>query len=665
MADERGYEARVMPQAAAPLPMASARTYGAELGDAIENVGQDLHRRDLRAYQVQRQQRADQEASDFAHRYALHRENMDGIVRQLRANPTSPDYAEHVALVEKADDAAREGLLSGISEDSLRRRAVQQLDEFRVRLGTGEAEFAEGQRVAKTTLDAKAVMDLGSNRVRRLQTGSEYAGEVQDWYGYVDGLQGLTPVAKQKLRLEGAQEYTVAFVNHLNDTNPAAAIAMLDAGTFDEMLSPQQVEQLRNGSQVELRRAEAQLVHQANLEKAAAKEEIATATELSSQGIDVSEQLPGLIAKAAAMGDTSTVAKLQGMARDSAFARVWGTVSPLQRQARLQALQAIPEGKRTENDQAELKWHEGPGRSADSRFTADKAGFALETAPAGMGPPAIENWGNASELVRREKWMRGAVDTYGSMDPLTGAEVKALQDRASGSDVGYREVLSSLGSGFSGRTAMQAVRQVLPSDAFAQSVVALAPNVQRQALDGRNERKSFPQVLKPRLGADGKPDDEVVRDLSGLRAGFARALGNVPAAQRNGILEVAEAIAANALVKNGQTSDQLDGAMFARALDAALGSTGSGPTKKGGIGWWGGSMYLLPSSVSQSGFDTHISNWLRAHPDQAPVNPDGSPANVRAARPLAIGGDRYQFMVGNRVLMGKDGKPWIRTVTAK
>ncbi|WP_404480044.1 hypothetical protein [Novosphingobium sp. BL-52-GroH] len=658
MAQERGYEAQVMPKAGAPMPMASARTYGAELADTVGQVADDMHRREIRANQVQRSQRADQEASDFAHKNALHQQNMDGIVRQLRTNPTSADYAEHVDLVQKADDAARENMLAGITEDSVRRRAVQQLDAQRTRLVGQEAEFAEVQRVAKTTLDAGSVLDINANRIRTSTEPADLGGAITDWHGYVDGLQGLTPVQKAKLRQQGEQTYTVAFVNHLNDTNPTAALAMLDAGTFGSVLDPQQIEQLRNGSMVEVRRAQAQVEHQANLENAAAREEIATATEQASQGIDVSAQLPGLMAKAAAMGDTSTVAKLQGLERDNAFARVWGKVSPLTRQQRLQALNAVPEAKRSETDQAEIKWLTDKGGSLDSQFNSDPVAFAAQTAPAGMGPPPITEWA-PQELAQREKWMKGAVGAYGRMEPLTGAEAKALQEQAIGSDGGYRQVLSTLG-GFSGRTAMQAVRQVLPSDAFAQSVVALPAPIQRQALDGREIRKANPQILKA-------PKDDVAtqEQLQGLRAGFNLALGNVPASQRNGILEVAENIAADALAKNGRLSEQMSGAMLARALDAALGSTGSGPTKKGGIGWWNGTMYLLPDRVSEGGFAGHVSRYITDHPDQAPVNPDGTPANIRAARPVAIGGGRYQFMVGNRVIMGRDGKPWVRTVTAK
>lgn len=663
MAVERGYEQRVMPSEGAAQPLPTAENFGASIGRAVGALGDDMHRRDIRAEQLDRQQRGDQEWSDFAHRSALHQQNMDGIVQQLRANPTSADYREHVQLVSDADDAAREGLLSGITEKSVLQRANAQLDGFRTRLAIQENGFAQTQRIAKTVTDARDYTTIQSNRLRNAKGAQDWTAALEDLEGYVGGLSLLTPDQKAQMLREGEQGYTVSFVNGLIHKSPAGALSLLEGGTFDSILDARQIEQLRNGSMVEVRRAEAQAQHAANLQNAATREEIATVTEKSSQGIDVSADLPGLIERAGAMGDTSTVAKLQGLARDSAFAKVWGAVSPLQRQARLQALQAIPEAKRTEGDQAELKWLVDKSGGLDGQFNSDPVGFAARTAPQGMGPPPLGEF-SPPELAQRERWMRQAQGAYGSMQPLSAAEAHALQERATSSDVGYREVLSSLG-GFSSKVASQAVRQVLPNDPFAEGVVALAPNVQRQALDGREVRKANPQILNPPRGTDNKPDPDVVAQLKGLRTGFTLALGNIPAKQRNGILEAAEAIAADALSKNGQLSEQMSGAMLARSLDAALGSTGEGATKKGGIGWWGGSMYLLPSRVSQSGFDAHISDFLRKHPDMAPVNPDGSPANVRAARPLAIGGDRYQFMVGNRVLMGKDGKPWIRTVTGK
>ncbi|MED5545623.1 MAG: hypothetical protein VYD90_10255 [Pseudomonadota bacterium] len=647
-----GYESRIMPQAATVAPALDAQSFGAGFGAQLAQAGDEAHRREVRRYQLERQQTADQEASSFAHAYALHRQNMDGFVQQLRTNPTRADYGEHVAQVEEADQAARAAMLDGITETSVRMRAEQQLDDYRVRLVGQEGEFAAGQRAAKTRLDAQAVMDLGANRVRHADNFSTWTGEIEDWHGYVEGLQGITPAQKQAFIREGEQAYTVSFVNHLNDTDPASALAQLDKGVFDSFLSAAQIDQLRSGSQVEMRRLEAAAAHEANLQKAAARESIATLKEKASQGIDVSADLPGAIAAAQAMDDTSTVAELQGLVRDNAFARTWGASPPLAREQRLLALKGKPAGERSEDEQAEIKWLTDKKSSLDSQFDSDPVAFAAATAPDGYAPPAIVDW-TPTELQAREAWMRKASGAYGSMRPLSGAEVSALQERASANDQGYRKVLASLGKGFSGRTAMQAVRQVLPGDNFASTAVALYPALQRQALDGRDLRKANPGILKP---LDDKEGEAIAR----LKAGFHQMLRTSPAAQREGIIDVAEAISADALNKNGLSSDQMTRAMMLRTLDSALGSRGEGAAKTGGIGFWGGHMYLVPDGVTKSGFERAVTRALSG--GATPVNPDGSPASLRNAAPVAIGGGKYQFYVGQRLVMASGNKPFVLTV---
>lgn len=649
MPREDGYEARVMPSAGAQRPLPTAETFGAGIGGAIAQVGDQMHNREIRAYQLERSQRADQELSDFSHRYALHQQNMDGVVQQLRTNPTRADYGEHVKQAMDADDAAREGLLSGITEESVLRRAQQQIDGYRTRLSGQEGEFAQAQRFAKTQTDAESYLNIQANRLARTENVQDWSAAVAGWEDYVGSLNLLTPNQKAQMAARGLRPLTASFVNGMNNRNPASTLKLLDEGKFDSFLDPEQVQQLRSGAQVEIRRLDAAAEHAANVQWAQTREQIATVEEKNRQGIDVSAELPGLIQAATVRGDTSTVTKLQGIGRDSTFAKVYGQLPPVARDQELGRLRAIPEAQRSESDQAAIKWLTDKKGSLDEAFNADPVAFAAQNSPAGQGPPAIAQW-STQELAQREKWMRGAQTAYGSMLPLSKAEAGALQERALAGDKGYREVLGTL-RGFSGRVAMQAVRQVLPSDDFAQSVVALAPDVQRQALDGREVLKANSTILKPR-------DDDEAGQISGLKTGFALALGGVPAAQRNGIWKVAESISARALEQNGMLSENMSSAMMARALDAALGSTGSGAEKRGGIGWWGGKMYLLPDRMRQWDFENAVSKHLAKGAGRLPVNPDGSVANLRNARPEAIGGNKYQFVIGGRVVSDKDGKPF-------
>jgi hypothetical protein len=649
MAGEQGYTTRVMPQAGAAMPLASARTYGAELADTVGQVAQDVHQRQIRSYQLDRRVTADREAADFAHKFALQRQNMDDVVQQLRANPTRPDYGEHVNQAMQTFNASRDGLLAGISDDQVRQRASEQLDSFADQLHGSEATFAAGQQVAKTVMDVREAARIGANRVRQSGDPDSFGQELGQFYSMVNGMAGLTPVQRQQLRQEGEQDYGVAFGNRLIDTNPHGAVALIDAGSLNGFLKPEQVDALRNGAQVEIRRSDAAAEHALALAAAQTREQIATVKEQSKQGIDVSGQLPDLIGAAQKLGDTSTVVELQGMARDSVFAKVWGASPPLAREHRIAALQAKPAGERSQDEQTELKWLVDKKGSLDSKFNSDPVGFALSNAPGGMGPPPIETW-SPDELAARAKWVAGAREVYGTMPPLTKAEATSLSQRAVESDKGYNQALDLVGR-FPGRMAGSAARQVFPSDPYAQQLAVLSPQYRKLAIDGREALKANPKLKT--IASDRDKDD-----VAELVSGFHQALAAVPSAQRTAILGVAGNIAASALEGNGGSGGEMNRRLYAAALDRALGATGEGAQKRGGLGSWAGRPFLVPDAMTQIEFGNTLGRFIKTHPAKAPVNPDGSPIEIRKMLPIAQGGGLYRFYVGERVVTNRDGKPF-------
>ena len=194
---EEGYSARVMPQAGAAMPLTRPETYGAGVAKAAGELGETIHETLLRAHLVERRLTADREGADFAHRFALHRQNMDGVVQQLRTHPTSPDYAEHVALVQKVDQNAREGMLAGITEESVRNRAVEQLDAYGAQLHDSEFTYAETQRVAKFGFDLEKTVDLQANRIASSDNPASFAEEVKTLHETAAGLQNVPPLVRK------------------------------------------------------------------------------------------------------------------------------------------------------------------------------------------------------------------------------------------------------------------------------------------------------------------------------------------------------------------------------------------------------------------------------------------------------------------------------------
>lgn len=135
----------------------------------------------------------------------------------------------------------------------------------------------------------------------------------------------------------------------------------------------------------------------------------------------------------------------------------------------------------------------------------------------------------------------------------------------------------------------------------------------------------------------------------------------LPQSERNGVTEVARNIAAKFL--KDRPGETLSPELWGVAYDLALGARGAGAGKTGGIGSWNDMAFLIPDGLTAQQFTDRVFGFVQKNPAKGPVNPDGSPANLRIARPVAVRPGVYQFFVGNRVVLarGSDGKivsPW-------
>lgn len=649
---ERSYESQVMPGNAAAPALASPAAFGAGIGAALDDAGGTVHRAQLRTYEVEKQLQGDQEAADFAHKFALHRQNMDGIVAETRTN-AAPGGAGHVQQVMEANDAGRDTLFAGITDPRLQRQASQQWDDYSTRLHDGATTFATVSTANKVVTDFKSLSDVGANRILQGHDPAAYVEEVKQAYAAIDGLRGITDDQKAALRREQVdQKYGAAFVTGMIHSNPEGAKTLLDKGAFNDQLEPHQIEQLRNSADVEIRRSAAETARVAAAGKSLLNEKIATATEKASQGIDVSAELPELMQGAAAIGDTSNVEKLKGLQRDSAFAKVFNGQTPVQRQAQLAQLTAIAPEKRSEDQQAELKWLQTKSGALDGEFNRDPVGFVTTHGQPGEQPPPL-NPADLGTFQQRAQWRRGMVGAYGRMDLLSANERAGMIDRLGQGDAGYSEVTDTLAK-FGGADARQAAREVAPNDHYLQQLVLLPQDYRKIARDGQQALKENPKLLPQENGTD--IDQAVVSRTTG----FERALAAVPQADRNAVHTVARNIAAKFLHDH---PGELDGDLWSMSLNLALGATGVGKDRRGGLSLWNDQAFLVPDGMTGQQFTNRVFGYLRANPGNGPVNPDGSPANLRNARPVAMGGGTYQFRIGDRAVMarGRDGKitsPW-------
>lgn len=652
MPEERIYERQVTPREASGLPMASPEAFGAGVGRAVADLGGELHRGQVQAYRLERQQTADRELADFMHGFSLHRQNMDGIVREKRAN-AAPGALGHTMETMEANEAAREGLFAGISEDGVRRRAQQMWDDYSGRLQDNEAGFEEAGRIDKMVQDVQVATDVAANRVRMGMDPAAYGEELKLGYAAIDALQGVPADTKAKLKRELVdQKYSAAFLNHLNDTNPQAAVAMIDAGTFNDALTPEQLERARNGALVEVRRGEAAAAQAANMEKAQTRETIATVEEQARQGVDVSGALPGLIQAAEAMGDTSKAESLRGLLADSAFAKIWGPVSPAERAGRMTELgnKANPSAA----DQRELAWLRDKSPALDAKFNADPVGFALVNAPEGQKPPTLD-FSDPASIAARSQWAAAASQAYGRpVPPLSANEAAALRDQYATGRAGRIDVMDNLAL-LPARQAAIAARQVDPNNEQLRVMVTLPRGYRSLALDGEEALKGNRALLKV-------DDDDEKATIDTQNARFAEAMRGVDPAQRRAILLTAGQIEAGLLARAG---GERDAGLAWRALNMAMGAIGTGSDRKGGLASWSDHWFVLPDGVTPKAWGIAVQR-AAATGKTKPVNPDGSPALLRNARPVMVGNGVYEFRTaGDATVFGSDGKPWRVTVRPK
>jgi hypothetical protein len=657
---------QVMPDAAAPMPLERPESLGAGLAAGGAQLADALQRRDISDYRIQREANATREAADWAHRFALHRQNMDGITRQLRSTAQAGGQG-HEEAVRAAHEAAREAMFAGITEDRLRLQALEQWDSYTTGLLGAEAGFAEGRRVEKLRQDVTALTDIGANRIR---TGAAdlnaFAQEMELAYGAIDAMQ-LPEDTKQGLRRELVdQKYAIAWLNQLNETNPQLALSALEAGTFNEVLTPQQLEQARSGAQVEIRAQEAAARRQEAEAKAMVMEQVQVLQEMVRQGIQVpDDQLAQATATVAQLGDTSLALKLDGVRADNAHARVWGNgnASPLQRQQRLQELARKSEG-RSPGEDREYKWLQDNSGRLDSQFDADP----VAAIAAVSGAPALD-WNSPASIAKRTQWARAQRQATGRDVPiLSGAEAQQLRE-ALGSEGGRRQVLATLDRIADPVEQIRAARFLAPEDRMLHRLAGLQPQFRQTVQMGAQALNANKALLKV---AEGDAQFDV---LDRMQRQMNQALIAVEPEERAAILETARMYLAGRLDAFGRdaanTSDEVLDRMISQAMTVALGGRMTRDAQgnlihTGGLSTMNGTAFFVEDGYTMPQLmEALVADRLRQ--DRAgtgPINPfDNSPADLKRAYPVWVGGGMYRWETAPGVrVKRKDGRDFISQV---
>lgn len=639
MIEERGYNRRVNINPATQLPGVSAESFGAGVGAAIERAGQVIQQERLEDARIDRGLRDNAEWSAFLLEDAKAREELTAQAREGR----NSDEPGHAARVAEALEKRSESLLQTITSPRLKQQAQVRLAEWGGNLRVREAdyEFLRGQE--KTVENFVEQRGVVIGRVRRAATPLDYGNELKLQLDAIDTLD-VSDEIKGKLRNETEQDLAVSYLRGLTDRDPAQARTLIDSGAFDGTIGPDAVEVLRNGTEVELRRLDAQRAREQSEALASLREKVQTFEQAERMGlIEDDAAFDQAIAGAQALGDESLVLKLTGLKANTQFTRVWGpeNATALQRENRLAELNRTANRTPQQNLELEFLRTNAPGWASAER--EDPTGQAALRGGQGAPPPI--DMQDPGSIAARGQWAAAR-----GVPALTKAEAFELGQLYDSGRQGEEQVMGVL-AGLPPAVAMRTARQIEPNDLTLPVVVTLPPGLRNQARRGREALRANRRLLSDQI----KDDPDLEEAVTTLNSEYEASLRNVPPDQRKAIFEAAKQLAAGQLDKFG---GQLTPELWSASLKFALGGRMTPEGWRGGFDRWGDTAFLLPAGMTKEEFKRAAVGFAQGT-SNPPVNPDGSPANLYRAYPVAVGSGLYEFHTkGGGVIRTKKGDPF-------
>lgn len=592
MPEERGYSSQVAPGGPGRAVLVDADVYGAGLGRAAEQAGDQLHQRALRSYKLDRQEAADAEAADVQRRAAEARVRMDQRIRESRTGPV-PGAKGHAEAMRLALEEEKTKLLDGIAEDSIRRSASTNWDEYASRTFSGEDAYELGRRVDLDIANHNRAGELGINRITS-SSGADatYQEELIQGYASIDALQNVTPEEKEKLKREHESGMTTAWLSARSEKDPDAVRLELKAGLYDKLLTPEQVKALDRGAEIEIK---AQVV--------AAE---AAASEARKQARNAIEALE-------ARTEAGDIPTAKETATAIAAARAAG----------------VPEADlirfTTKRDDAAILRTYNPANDP----TGSKSAAAVE---------AIDAKIRAGKATPEEYRLRETLAGYGDKRATDTSE--KLKELAATGPAGQLAAVEQIGGLASRAERFEAGRKLGGNLGY----VALLPSpaARAVAINGAGVLKDRPKDFGEKVDVEAAFRRVIGPIAPGLGAGFGE------------LQSLAWQIYAGQMNDKGLTG--WDKRNFETAVRTAFGATSRRDgTMQGGIGTVRGRPVILPDDFTAREFDAMLSRQTFAKAVYADGSPASKADVLSRFRPEwydvdAGGGNWYR-------LMGPDGKP--------
>ncbi|WP_287459189.1 hypothetical protein [Sphingomonas sp.] len=648
MPAETGYNSQVGPAPASSLPRADPTAFGAGIGAGIEAIGNSLHRADMTNMSIERQQRADSEAASFNARFAQLREAADKASVDARNN-AAPGGVGHADQMRQWLDENSKSLLDGITDRRVQRSAQAQIAEFGSRFNSSEYQWQEGRRVGKIVTDQGNVIDAAANRAERLVDPKAFGEELSFYHQGVMSLEGTPADVKAKLIHEGEQAITGGFANGMLRRDPEALKRVLDSGEFDSMLSKEQMQHLRSGIDVEIRRRDAATKAQSALQLHLEKEALQTDRAKLETGAGTPQDWETLAQRYDAIGDNSSAvtARAQGAGMAAAIGHRGDSLPQLDQQ--IASLTAI------RNNGTGLTPHEASTLTGLTALRGQLAGMLGQPGGAMLAlqfatgkPVAPINPADPSSMRMRTAYAKAAAAQYGrpTADPLLPTELPTFRDLMTGGPSQKMEALQLI-QGFGDPQVIRAAAAQIagPGNAPFRIASQLAPSIAREVLQGEETLKSAPQVWnEARASAD-------------FNKWYGPMLRWIPGSYRDDVFKAAKAFYGQRAVNGGEQA--YNPGRFAEAIETVLGRMPEPNGATGGIARTKSGIVLVPQGVKPDDLLTRFrrasaEDYARASGGGVPIWSDKTPltrTELVNLLPTAIGNGRYGFRGPNGQLV--------------
>ncbi|QUM73347.1 hypothetical protein [Sphingopyxis granuli] len=615
-----GYSPQVEPQrTATALPTATPEDYGAGIGDALQRAGGVAGQISVEHHRLETQREYDRQATDAMVRWSQMKEAYGVAENEARANaiPGAVGFAKDMTALA---DKQGEEFLSGIGQEGLRQTYRQRFAEWRSERATSADAFERGQtaKLMADQMDVAADVMANSLRGKPLQDFVDTLSDIET----MEVPKGIPQDAVQQWRRGAAQKATV---NWLLGQEPEQRKAMLDSHAYDALLTPEQVEQLGNGADSDIRRKQIEADAAARAAKADAIEKIDDVRDRITGGYAVTdEEYAEATGLAEQYGLNNRLRDLHEGATAKRVNKEWQNATPAQIDARVKVLDTAIAKAGEKAPEAMVAERKALADLLSTRTAQVKSDPLAAGAAMGISVGPVD-WADPKSVAARRQAADATARAMGvPAKYLTDEEATQLAANADtpAGQLAIARQLRQLGPA----AAKAAAGQVLPGDSLFAYSMGLRPEVQQGIFRGKGLRKEYP--------VPAKNAQEIWRETTG------NSLASMPAASREAAYLSAVELYRQAASTKGK--DEFDPTLFRGAVREALGGNVNGRT--GGVGEWNGAKFLLPPTLSQQQFDARLGSYKPTRAYRGDKSKIGGAELRQRFSPVMQPNGRYRFV---------------------